>query len=54
MTRKTRDLCLRLLVGVLAGMGTVFVLLAAVDAATVFAGLSILSWMGALYLAPRR
>jgi hypothetical protein len=47
----------RLLVGVLAGLGAVFAVLAAASGPVpggVFAGLSSLSWLGAVRLAARR
>lgn len=47
----------RLLVGVLAGLGAAFACLAAPvlhPPATTFAAVSILCWLGAVYLAARR
>jgi hypothetical protein len=48
---------IRLLVGVLAGLGAAFACLAAIAPSVpggIFAGLSSLSWLGAVYLAARR
>jgi hypothetical protein len=54
---KSRDLRLRLLVGVLAGLGAVFACFAAPvlhPPATTFAAVSILFWMAAVWMAARR